>query len=346
MKSKRIISIAAALLLLIGVCSAAASGGAGSSSDPLATRSYATGTFSSNILAKARDLISQKLSGIAGTGTGGSGTTGNYQIKSLGSGSVVTLLPGGSAVLLSGGAELSVYGGTVINTTAGTAVEKGAMGINNRYLSAEDTTALITVSKSSLIALDGAYTVENGSGKASPFLDVGEDDWFFSDVLNAISMGFIKGKTSTIFDPGNNLTYAETITLASSIHQKYYYGSITLSNGDPWYQPYVDYARTNGLITEDYADYNAYITRGEFVSIFYRTMPRSQYTAINSAEDGSIPDVSMADKYSTEIYTFYRAGIVTGYEDGAFRPERNIERSEIATLISRMFDVSARKVLG
>jgi len=348
--TKRILSLTLALVLLIGVSSALAAGSAGSASDPLASLSYLNGDFAQNLLRQAKALITAKLETLkasaGGSASGGETlTTGSFQVQSLGAGSLVTLSPGGSAVLLSGSASVTVSG-TVLNVSAGAEVQSGArMEKNARYLAAEGSGAVIAVAESSLLALDGDWSAQRGSGKASPFLDVGEGDWFFADVLNAIDMGFIHGKTSTIFDPDTNLTIAETLTLASSIHQLRNTGSITLSNGNPWYQPYVDYALANGLVDHTYDNYDAFIGRGEFVSIFFRTLPESEYPAVNAAADNSIPDVKLSDPYGREIYVFYRAGIITGYEDGWFRPERQIERSEIATLISRMFDPSARKIL-
>ena len=47
--------------------------------------------------------------------------------------------------------------------------------------------------------------------------------------------------------------------------------------------------------------------------------------------------------YYDAIYGFYRAGIVTGYEDGSFKPDSNVSRSEVATLVARMFDPGVRK---
>jgi hypothetical protein len=60
--------------------------------------------------------------------------------------------------------------------------------------------------------------------------------------------------------------------------------------------------------------------------------------------DNAIPDVKMGDKYADEIYEFYRAGILTGNDAaGTFAPDSNIKRSEVAAILIRMFDVSARQ---
>jgi len=88
-----------------------------------------------------------------------------------------------------------------------------------------------------------------------------------------------------------------------------------------------------------------YISRQEYVYIFYDALPASEYTAINSVADNSIPDVpmSLTSKYAQRIYTFYRAGILIGSDpQGTCKPEANILRSEVATILTRMFHPSAR----
>ena len=61
---------------------------------------------------------------------------------------------------------------------------------------------------------------------------------------------------------------------------------------------------------------------------------------------GAIPDVPFisGNYVSTRIYAFYRAGILTGSnEQGIFEPDSNIKRSEVAAILTRMFDSTARK---
>ena len=53
------------------------------------------------------------------------------------------------------------------------------------------------------------------------------------------------------------------------------------------------------------------------------------------------------DSYGDEIYTFYRAGILSGSDSaGTFYPESNIRRSEVAAILVRLFDSSARLKLS
>lgn len=83
------------------------------------------------------------------------------------------------------------------------------------------------------------------------------------------------------------------------------------------------------------------VSRSEFVHIFFKAV--GSYKTINSVADNSIPDVRTTDSYGDDIYTFYRAGILTGSDAaGTFHPASTIVRSEAAAILVRMYDASYR----
>jgi len=177
-----------------------------------------------------------------------------------------------------------------------------------------------------------------------PFADVAESAWYYSDVFSANKMGLIDGKNSSQFCPDDSMTVAEAIKLAACLNQVYADGEVTLENGTAaWYDTYVAYALEKGIIGGEYEDYNAAITRKEFVHIFYAAMPETEYAAKNEVADGSIADVAADSEYADEIYTFYRAGILTGGTSGEFMGESTIKRCEVAAILTRMYDAEARK---
>ena len=182
---------------------------------------------------------------------------------------------------------------------------------------------------------------------ALPFTDVPQTAWYYESVQSAWAAGLIDGVTATKFKPDDTLTVAQAIKLAAALYQMEHEGEVTLRNGGAnWYDSYVNYAVTNGIIEKDYANYtkaqmNAPVTRGEFVHIFHGA--EDAYKAINTVADNAIPDVKATDKFAAEIYEFYRAGILTGSDaKGTFHPASSIKRSEVATILLRMFETSAR----
>ncbi len=181
------------------------------------------------------------------------------------------------------------------------------------------------------------------------FNDVPTDAWFYADVKNAFEKDLINGKNATTFAPYDNLTYAEAVKLAAAMNQKFTTGSVTLQNGNPWYQSYVDYAKTAGIIDKDY-NWNQAATRAGYMEIFAKALPDTALPAINSVPDGSIPDVPMSHPQAAAIYKLYRAGILQGSSDYVggkltehlCKPADNIRRCEVAAILTRMMDASKR----
>ena len=184
-----------------------------------------------------------------------------------------------------------------------------------------------------------------------PFADVPSDSWYYSSVKAAWENGLIDGVTANEFKPNATLTVAQTIKLAAALHQLDRTGEVSLKNGGAnWYDSYVNYAVVNGIIEKDYANYtkaqmNAPVTRGEFVHILRGAT--NYYTVRNEVADNAIPDVKVTDTYGADIYTFYRAGILTGSDaKGTFHAGNTIKRSEVSAILNRMYDVSARQSIA
>ena len=192
-----------------------------------------------------------------------------------------------------------------------------------------------------------ANSIKQTSSDTFPFLDVYKSSWYYSSVKRAWENGLISGMTATRYDPDGTLSVAQAIKLAAALYQLNTEGRVRLTNGAPhWYDPYVQYAVEKELLDDGYLRYTekqmqAPVQRQEFVHIFYRAV--NDLTSSNVIADGDIPDVSASGLYADEIYTFYRAGILTGSDSaGTFYPKSSIRRSEVAAILIRLFDPSAR----
>ena len=103
-----------------------------------------------------------------------------------------------------------------------------------------------------------------------------------------------------------------------------------------------------GLNTDDHFAYiigypdgtvqpNGQITRAEATTIFFRLLTEESRSA-NLTKTNGYTDVAFDAWYNTAVSTMTKAGIVDGYPDGTFRPQRNITRAETATMINRVLD--------
>ncbi|WOC75621.1 S-layer homology domain-containing protein [Intestinibacillus sp. NTUH-41-i26] len=82
------------------------------------------------------------------------------------------------------------------------------------------------------------------------------------------------------------------------------------------------------------------ITRAEVAQAFYRLLLDQSHS-----QSPSFPDVAADAWYHEAVVTLAAKGIITGYEDGTFRPEQPITRSEFAAIAARFARASTDKAL-
>ena len=80
------------------------------------------------------------------------------------------------------------------------------------------------------------------------------------------------------------------------------------------------------------------ITRAEVATIFFRMLTDESRTEYWSQESG-YRDVAQGQWFNAAVSTLSKAGIISGYPDGSFRPNGSITRAEFATIAVRFFDV-------
>ena len=185
------------------------------------------------------------------------------------------------------------------------------------------------------------YTIDH-------FVDVPPTSWYANSVADAYELGLVNGIGPEVFDPDGNITLAASLALACRLHSTYYSNGAVLTQGEPWYLVYVEYAIQNGIIVPgQFSDYNQEATRRQFAAILAKSLPPAALEWINQVEDGTIPDLVQGSAYYDDIYALYRAGILTGNDSrGNFGPEDTIRRSHVAAIVTRMADPKLRIVHG
>ena len=177
---------------------------------------------------------------------------------------------------------------------------------------------------------------------AGQFTDVAASAWYASGVQSAYELGLMKGSSDTAFNPSGNLTVAESLAIACRMHSIYADNGQAFTQGSPWYQVYVDYAVANGIMKAGQLDPKAQISREQFAYVMCGALPSSEFSAINNVT--ALPDVQQNSTYGGFVYRLYNAGVLTGSDKyGTFKPTTAIQRSEVATIVTRMADKSQRK---
>ncbi|TDA65684.1 MAG: S-layer homology domain-containing protein [Clostridia bacterium] len=93
-------------------------------------------------------------------------------------------------------------------------------------------------------------------------------------------------------------------------------------------------------MTETTFEPEGQVTRAQFAALLTRSL------GIAEAKEGQsrFKDVSSGDWFYGAVLAAYEAGLVKGYEDGTFRPNANITREEMATMVARGLAYAGKKV--
>ncbi len=345
MKKKILVTATLCTALLTGVLYGFAST-SGTEANPLISQVFLDGEYKENVLNSGLTKANEELEDTFSDATSGldGGDTGQFSYKTVNSGDSATLSFGGSILITSGSATIAVTEGEVININDGSVVSDGNLKTNNRYFATEDAAASVKFTSLSEIMVEGDVAVSSTAGAVNTFTDVRPTDWFYADVMSAVEMGLINGMDETTFNPEGDVNYAQALKLAACVHQYYEDGKVTLQNGDPWYKSYADYALEAGIVKVLPTNYDANVSRDQYTAMMFYALPLEEFKAINTVPEDSIPDLKSGDDWYEEIYSLYRAGIITGSDEAhTFNPYSDVKRSEVSTIIARMFDESVRK---
>ena len=145
--------------MLLAVMAFAAGGGA---SDPLVSLSYLLETFTEEVEEKVEDRLDESDKSIleqAESGKVPAETVSTWTETRLKKGDSLQGVTGTNVLLLAGSMQILCQEGTVIDVTTGEVIPNGSnMVVNHRYMVAEDTTALFTVtSKTAVLDYQGSY---------------------------------------------------------------------------------------------------------------------------------------------------------------------------------------------
>lgn len=230
----------------------------------------------------------------------------------------------------------------------GTDTNGGVVGDDDSASQTDTNAGTVDSSGAIVVKFD---TVSDFSGVS--FSDVSQGDWFYSYVKAAYETGLMSGMSSQLFGVNGDTTLAQTVTVAARIHaiENEFYGAefpdFTPLKGETWYDPYNDYAYSEGIIGTKYYSMiqkapNRKATRLQFAEIMSGALTDDFLTEINSVSNGFIKDVNENTPSGRHIYKLYRAGILAGNPDGTYRPSSTITRAEVAAIIARMADSRLR----
>lgn len=185
------------------------------------------------------------------------------------------------------------------------------------------------------------------------FVDLKTDHWAYEAITDLSKKGYINGYEDETFKPDNSITREEFAKLIAttfyldipSPKAPSYYDVQT----DKWSYPYVEAAKD--FLTGYYppggkAFFSPEIkaTREDVAVALVKTLGLTTNDLTNkNILDRKFKDVSKVS-YGIRDYVAIATerSLISGYEDGTFRPDKPITRAEIATLLYRAIKTSAK----
>lgn len=177
-----------------------------------------------------------------------------------------------------------------------------------------------------------------GSLAVVPFTDIDASHWAYNDITCTYNAGIIKGMTETTFVPDGTVTKGQFATL---IVNALGLPIAKLEEGAHWAKVYADAAKEAKLIDEHIAfetnaDLDAPITREEMASIVTRAAKYKNVTAPENEKAVMSDFEEIADWAQGDVNDAVLLKIITGFEDGTFRPKETATRAQAAVMVYKL----------
>lgn len=205
------------------------------------------------------------------------------------------------------------------------------------------------------LMLSVAAVLSCSSALAAGYSDVSNTAWYY-DYVNRISeLKAFSGYEDGTFRPENEITQEEFLKTVVCLVG----GELTDDNmaatknpwgdtWDAWAVPYLDKACELGLVTAEDTMFR-YVaipcSRAEMAKLITRAV---DYMGEDAVKDTSTYVSKMKDydrikeDYRPYVLQAYAKGIISGYEDGSFKPDGYLTRAEASSVLVRLVDKDAR----
>lgn len=174
---------------------------------------------------------------------------------------------------------------------------------------------------------------------AVEFSDLTNDHWAYKTIIKLADNGVINGYPEGTYCPENPVTRGEflKLILTASVGNDYFKDN-KVADGEHWAINYAKYAEDNELLMLGTSTDNldADISRLEMAVILARVAMKDGIEDYEYGVKTSFSDTENLPNGGS-IYIKYIAslGLVNGYPDGTFGPDKTMTRAEVATVIDR-----------
>ena len=192
-----------------------------------------------------------------------------------------------------------------------------------------------------------AASGEGAEPEQARFSDVSESDWFYEPVSYLAEQGILRGFEDGTFRPRDTLTEMQLIKL---ILKPFMPEDVEEPRGSQWWAPYAEFGLREGVLTvADLARMEEAASRLRVAQLISRLplLPVAEDCLVEPDRERILAGLGDREEIPEEdleaVIAVYGAGIMQGYEDGCFHPERTLTRAEGAAVIYRLMLPSERQ---
>ena len=173
---------------------------------------------------------------------------------------------------------------------------------------------------------------------AVEFSDLSKDHWAYENITTLANKGVINGYPDGTYLPENSVTRGEflKLILTASVGNKAFESNSNSS--EHWAMKYASYAEENDLLMMGTSIDNLDdgISRLEMAVILARVSLVKGFDEYDTSARTDFSDIADLPN-GGDVYIKYVAslGLLNGYPDGTFGPNKTMTRAEVATVISR-----------
>lgn len=182
--------------------------------------------------------------------------------------------------------------------------------------------------------------VQQPSTGSANFSDVPANQWYAPAVSYVTQRGLFSGVSETQFAPSQSMTRGMLVSVLYRFNGTSHTGSSPFADvsSDAWYGNAVSWAYTNNLVSgvsdTSFAP-NTPITREQAAVMLARYLKFSGVALESGTPD--FQDTASISGYAKEsVGAMQKAGLLSGDNEGNFRPDAQITRAEIASIFMRL----------
>ncbi len=174
-----------------------------------------------------------------------------------------------------------------------------------------------------------------GMFSGDPFYDVRAGEWYTESVAESVERNLITGKTALTFDPDSGLTRAQVVTVLARMEDVDTTKSPACGFRDvsqsAWYAGAVNWAYANGIvsgISSDQFGPDQPVSRQDFMVMLMRFLKNVEGIEPPMAEKAFTDQADISSYAVDAVRQGVGLSLLSGYEDGSFRPKRTLLRKE------------------